>query len=101
MHGIGSLIREIDVNISEIWETNILLLLSRTNARILSVKPYNNNFVRVVTRSNAFYRSFIVADYSSIECITYSVVVARDIIIKMLYVVLFARFIILDVTLLK
>ena len=25
MPGIGSLIREIDVNISEIWETNILL----------------------------------------------------------------------------
>ena len=37
MPGIGSLIREIDVNIAEIWETNILFLLSKTNARILSV----------------------------------------------------------------
>ena len=47
MHGIGSLIREIDVKISEISETNILFLLSKTNARILSIKvssmhlPYN------------------------------------------------------------
>ena len=37
MAGIGSLIREIDVNISEMWETNILFLLSKTNTRILSV----------------------------------------------------------------
>ena len=38
MPDIGSLIREIDVNILEILETNILFLLSKTNARILSVK---------------------------------------------------------------
>ena len=38
MPGIGSLIRKIDVKISEIWETNILFLLSKTNTRILSVK---------------------------------------------------------------
>ena len=37
MPGIGSLICETDVNISEIWETNVLFLQSRTNARILSV----------------------------------------------------------------
>ena len=34
--GIGSLIREIDVNISEMLE-NKILLLSKTNARFLSV----------------------------------------------------------------
>ena len=38
MPGIGSFINEIDVNISEIWETNLLVLLSKTNARIISVK---------------------------------------------------------------
>ena len=41
MSGIGLLIREIDVNISEIWESKhnfILLLLSKTSARVLSVK---------------------------------------------------------------
>ena len=38
MPGIVSLIREIDVNISVIWETNILFLLRKTNTRILSVK---------------------------------------------------------------
>ena len=37
MPGIGSLILEIDVTISEIWETNILFLLSKTNTCILSV----------------------------------------------------------------
>ena len=37
MPGIGSVIRKIDVNISEIWERNTLFLLSKTNARILSV----------------------------------------------------------------
>ena len=37
MPGIGSLICEIDINISEIWEANILFLLSKTNARILCV----------------------------------------------------------------
>ena len=40
MPGIGSLICEIDVNISEIWEKNILFLLSKTNSRILSVNRY-------------------------------------------------------------
>ena len=38
MTGIVSLIREIDVKMSENWETNILFLLSKTNARVLSVK---------------------------------------------------------------
>ena len=37
MSGIGSLIREIDVKSSENWETNTLYLLSKTNARLLSV----------------------------------------------------------------
>ena len=37
MPSIGSLIREIDVKMSENWETNILFLLSKINARILSV----------------------------------------------------------------
>ena len=31
MPGIGSLIHEIDVKISQIWETNKLFLLSKTN----------------------------------------------------------------------
>ena len=40
MHGIGSLIREIDIKISEISETNILYWLCKTNARILSVNTF-------------------------------------------------------------
>ena len=36
MPGIGSLIREIDVTISEFEKANIILL-SKTNARVLSV----------------------------------------------------------------
>ena len=44
----GSLIREVDVNISEIWETNILFLLSiEPNARILSVKDSSDSIWRV------------------------------------------------------
>ena len=48
MPGIGSLIRDIDVKISENWETNILFLLSKTNARILSV-----NIVRHASEINS------------------------------------------------
>ena len=49
MPGIGSLIREIDVNISEMWETNILFLLSKTNTRILSVNLENKyNFCTLI-----------------------------------------------------
>ena len=42
MPSIGSLIREIAIEISEISEINILFLLSKTNARILiSVLKYD------------------------------------------------------------
>ena len=37
MPGIGSLVREIDVNISENWETNLLFFLSKIKGHILSV----------------------------------------------------------------
>ena len=43
MPDIGQLIREIDVKISENWETNMIFLLSKTNARILSVKTSGTN----------------------------------------------------------
>ena len=45
--GIGSLICEIDVKIWEIWETNILFLLGKTNARILSVKTRPRDLIIV------------------------------------------------------
>ena len=48
MPGIGSLIREIDVKISEMSETNILILLSKTNARILSVNTNTNLHTRSI-----------------------------------------------------
>ena len=45
MPGIGSLIREMDVQISEIWETNIPFMLSKTNALILSVNIFEGIIV--------------------------------------------------------
>ena len=42
MPGIGSLIREIAVEVSEIWETK-QILLSKTKPRILSVKMFSQN----------------------------------------------------------
>ena len=57
MPGIGSLIREIDVKMSEIRETNIPFLLSKTNTRILSVKGSRFEVVLLYTKHSFGFKN--------------------------------------------